>query len=132
MATYLSLSLDAGHDLHVDGDGNLVMVEDSEAVAQLAKQRLLTYRGEWFLNVLVGVPWFQHIFVRPFNEVVSESLIKRAILKTPGVTELLSFEMYANGADIPDRGERRQHRRRLNIAKADVRTQFDEIVELSA
>lgn len=118
------------HDLYLDPDGNLAMVEDSASITQLCKQRLLAYRGEWFLNALTGVPWFQNILVRPFNEVISEALIKRTILQTRGVEELLSFEMLVNGEDIPDRTERKQHRRRLNVARADIRTEFDEVVEL--
>lgn len=120
MATYLGLGLDDGHDLHVDGDGNLVVVEDTEAVAELTRQHLMTYLGEWFLDTTVGVPWFQRVFVRPFNEMVTEAVIKRAILRTLGVVELMSFEMAV-----------RWERRQIEVLRADVRTEFDEIVELS-
>lgn len=132
MATYLGLSLDATtHDLHLTDEGHLATVTDAAAVGQLGKQRLMTYLGEWFLDTATGVPWFQRIFVRPFDDVIAESLIKRSILRTRGVTELLSFEMHAYGSDIPDRDERRPHRRRLNIARCDVRTEFDEVVNIN-
>lgn len=39
-----------------------------------------------------GTPWFQYVFVRPFNEVVSEAVVKKAVLDTPGVTRILAID----------------------------------------
>jgi hypothetical protein len=118
MPKYIGLALDPEtHDFFVGDDGSLAIVEDAEAVGQLAKQRLMTYLGEWFLDTQVGVPWFQEVFVRPFNELVTESHIKRTILNTRGVEELVAFEMRINWTI-----------RQIDVVRADVRTEFDEVV----
>jgi hypothetical protein len=94
MAQFIGLGLDpATHDLMLDSSGSLVMATDNEAIGQHVKQRLLFYRGEWFLDTLAGTPWFQNVFVRPHNQMVIESVIKREILDTPGIAELTSFQI---------------------------------------
>jgi hypothetical protein len=119
----------ARHDLHLDANKNLVLVYDSEAVSQLAKQRLLTYLGEWFLDITVGVPWFQQIFVRPFRGSISEALIKRHILNTRGVRELVAFDMQINNFTRSEGGTLRDARH-LDVTNAEVLTEFDEVVSL--
>lgn len=120
MPKYIGLGLDpVTHDLHLDGD-HLAMVFDAEAVGQLCKQRLKAYEAEWFLDQSVGVPWFQRVFVRPVNEVVTESIIKRTILRTLGVTDLLAFEM---SIDWTQRG--------VHVLRAQVMSEFDEPVEIA-
>lgn len=126
MHKYLGLGLDpsvvghkAVHDLHLDSSGNLVMVGDAEAVGQHAKQRLLTYLGEWFLDADVGVPWFQHVFVRPYDEAIAGGVIKRTILRTPGIREIVLFDMHIVGRN-----------RQIDIPTCEALTEFDEVVEL--
>lgn len=121
MAKYIGLALDPqSHDLFVDASGNLAVATDADAVGQLCKQRLKTYLGEWFLDQTVGVPWFQQVFVRPFNEAVADSIVKRTLLRTLGVRALTGFEMSADFTI-----------RRLDVMRADVVTEFDETVELA-
>lgn len=94
---FLGVALhDTTHDLYMDAAGHLVMVEDNRAIAEHVKQRLLMYKGEWFLDTLVGTPWFQDVFTRPHNDMVIEGVIKREIYDTPGVAELTEFDMQIN------------------------------------
>lgn len=82
------LKLDAnGHVTFVNND--LVFVEGSEEVAQLILERLRTFLGEWFLDVTIGVPYFEEVLVK--NPTAAESVLKREIILTPGVLELLEF-----------------------------------------
>lgn len=120
MAEYVGLALDpVTHDLVLDAAGNLKVVTDNEAIAQHAKQRLLFYRGEWFLDVTAGMPWFQNVYVRPHNPAVIESVIKREILDTPGVAELSSFSM-----DINER------KRSIEVLEATALSTLDKELEI--
>lgn len=99
MATYTGLALDAAsHDLVLDAAGALALVTDAEAVGQHAKQRLMTYRGEWFLDTSAGLPWVQSILVRPFDAAVAASYVKSETLGTPGVTGILAFDATVDAA----------------------------------
>ncbi|GJD30022.1 hypothetical protein PMNALOAF_1265 [Methylobacterium adhaesivum] len=121
MAAFFGLALDATtHDLFLAPDGNLATVTDNEAIAQHAKQRLLSYRGEWFLDTEAGVPWFQEIFVRPHNPAIIDALIKREILDTPGVASLDSFDL-----EIDER------RRSISVLEAVGRSILDESLEVT-
>lgn len=120
MATFTGLSLDPiHHDLELNPDGQLRLVYDNEAIAQHVKQNLLFYRGEWFLDILAGVPWFQEVFVRPTNQVVIESVIKKAILDVVGVLELVSFNVEIDGKQ-----------RAINVLEAVARSTLDEELEI--
>ena len=105
-------------DLALDATGNLRMARDGEAIGQHAKQRLKTFQGEWFLDTEAGVPWMKHVFPRPPSLAIAESIIKLEIIRTPGVTEMISFNMiYA-----PDL-------RGLEVLSTEIRTIYDDIVE---
>lgn len=80
-------------DLHLDSKGNLVMVHDAEAVGQHARQRLMTFEGEWFLDRTAGVPWIRDILGGQYDPVLAESVIKAEILDTDGVVEINSFSV---------------------------------------
>jgi len=116
MADFFGLALsDAGHDLYLAADGNLATVTDNRAIAEHVKQRLMFYRGEWFLDTKAGVPWVQYVFTRPFNEVVAESVIKASILATPGVSALTEFSLETDYAG-----------RELRVLRAIARSTIDD------
>ena len=80
-------------DLYLDEQGNLAMVEDAEAVGQHARQRLMTYEGEWFLDNEVGVPWLTNVLGLQYDPVLAESVVKAELLDTDGVEEITSFSV---------------------------------------
>jgi hypothetical protein len=93
MADYVGLALDPDTgDLFLDDTGALALATRSNAVGQHAIQRLKTYRGEWFLDTHAGLPWFERIFVRPWNPVVAEALIKKCVKDTPGVKAITAID----------------------------------------
>lgn len=73
-------------------DGDLVLIEGVDAVAQTLKQRLSFGLGEWFLSINEGVPYFQTILVKNPNIAAIEGIFRNTILSTPGVLELLSLD----------------------------------------
>jgi len=93
MAGRLTLALGLnGHDL-VFSDQNLILIDGAEAVAQHIKTRLLLWRGEWFLNNELGVPWDTEILRKSPRGTVVEAELKAAIRETPNVTSLDAFSL---------------------------------------
>lgn len=115
----LALSLNSNHDLELVG-GNLVMVRDAAAVAQLVEQHLKTWSGEWFLDRRVGVQWIEFVFVRPFDQGVAEAVLKEAVLGVPGVASIESFDV-----------EFKPERRGFIVHEMQLKTIFDETVTIN-
>jgi hypothetical protein len=75
------------------GDTDLLLVDGRDAIGQHLAQRLKTFLGEWFLDLRIGVPYFQQVMVKNPDPLVLDSVFKSEIINTPGVTELLSFDL---------------------------------------
>lgn len=86
------LKLGADGDLAIK-NSDLQLTTSDDAVRQHLQQRLRTFLGEWFLDLDVGVPYFQDILVKNPNINQIDGILKQKILTTPGVVELLSFTM---------------------------------------
>ncbi len=91
-----SYSLNSDNDIYLDG-GRFVLIEDGAQVAAKLRTNLLTYLGEWFLDLNTGVPYFQEIFVKPVDLANVESILKQTILTTDGVESLTTFETSFDG-----------------------------------
>lgn len=74
---------DAGHEV--------VVTELAAEVEQRLRVRLNFFRGEWFLNLDAGTPYFQAILVKDPKDRVVRAVFNDLITQTPGVAELLSF-----------------------------------------
>lgn len=68
-----------------------VTYENKVTVAQRLKIRLLTFRGEWFLDTTVGLPYFQTILVRGVSKATIDAIFQEEILSDPDVVELVDF-----------------------------------------
>ena len=102
-------------DLYLDAGGNLVLVENAEAVGQHVRQRLMTHEGEWFLDTSAGVPWIPQILGTSENLPLAEAVMKAEILDTDGVTRITEFSI-----------RRFAQTRRLDVPHALVTTAYDE------
>lgn len=71
-------------DLLVEGD-DFVVYEDLEFVRQTISCRLKFGRGEWFLSLSEGVPYYTHILVKSPDLSVIRALYRRIIMGVPGV-----------------------------------------------
>jgi hypothetical protein len=74
-------------------NNELVLVIGADEVAQRVTQRLRTFRGEWFLNLDAGVPYYQEILVKNPSSTVVEGRLKAEIADTPGVLEIEIFKL---------------------------------------
>lgn len=92
MAIFSDLELDKDtHDLVVT-DKDLGFIEDTtDAITQRLKVRLLFFKGEWFLNINFGVPYYQSILRKGISKGKVDGIFKTTILETPGVITLLNF-----------------------------------------
>jgi len=89
----VGLSIQPHNDLHLDEAGNLVLAYDNEAIGQHIRQRLMFWRGEWFLDTSIGVDWTRYVLGRPPSEMqIAEAIIKAEIAATPGVAEIVEFD----------------------------------------
>lgn len=107
-------------DLYLDASGSLAVVRDTEAVGQHARQRLMTYLGEWFLDREVGVPWIRDIVGHGYDPVMAESVLKAEILDTDGVTDINSFSVRFDNST-----------RGLSAYDIDVMTDYDQEASVS-
>lgn len=80
-------------DVYLDDAGHLAFVHDAEAVGQHARQRLMTYLGEWFLDKYCGVPWLRDIMGYGYDPAIAESVVKAELFETDGVTGIESFSV---------------------------------------
>jgi hypothetical protein len=84
-------------DLLLDGDNDLVVTTDlefargTEGVAQLCRIAVQTFAGEWFLDLDVGIPYWEQILgANPEAAIIAARAgFHDELLATDGVTQLL-------------------------------------------
>lgn len=94
MAYDLAMNIKTG-DLVVK-DGNLMIVNNAERVAQQVLITLREWLGEWFLNVNDGVPYLEYILVKNPNENHIRQILTEAIESVDGVTKVTELEFTFN------------------------------------
>lgn len=83
---------EATHDIVFLNDGNTpVTVDVSDGLKQRLKIKLLTFRGEWFLNTNYGTPYFQEIFGKKRKKATVDAIFRRLILEDSDVSNMLEF-----------------------------------------
>lgn len=120
MPDYVGLSIKPHNDIYLNDDGNLALVTGAEAIGQHIRQRLMAWRGEWFLDTSAGVEWTEYVLGRPPSEMaIAEATIKAEIVGTPGVSEILEFDAEY---DRVSRG--------LRASRIVVLTIYDDVLEI--
>ena len=100
--TIISPSILPHNDLHFDEAGSLVMAADEAAIGQHVRQRLMLWKGEWFLDTDAGVDWRGEVFsLRSDQAALADAVIKAVVAETPGVE---AIEEYAAHSDRTSRG----------------------------
>ena len=78
--------------------GRLVLTEGVDAVAQRIRMRLATWRGEWFLDRGIGVPYYQKLLQRVRDPAGLRTIFRDAILGTEGVASVPRLEVDLDAA----------------------------------
>lgn len=78
--------------------GNLRAVTGTEALAQRLRVRLQLFRGDWFLDVLQGVPYHDFVLRKRTSPAVRREVFRRAIVTMRGVRELVSLDVQLDPA----------------------------------
>lgn len=116
------IALDADDDLDIENGGRLVY--GNEGVAQGIKYAVNLHKGEWFADLLAGIPWAANdvvtddeaILGNPVNEQRIRDEVRKTIAAVPGVKtiESISFDFNART-------------RKLSMSW-EVKTTFDDTV----
>jgi len=86
------IKLTTGHDIDLT-NGSPSLVTGRDAIAQHLNIALRFFLGEWFLDTSQGVPYFDRILVRGFNEADIQQIFRSEILKVDGITGVQSLEI---------------------------------------
>lgn len=105
-------------DFAIENNGFL-LVDGKSQIRQRIINELKSFFGEWFLDLTLGVPWFQVVFEKGQPPGVIEFFLKDRIL---GVEGVLSFERF-EPLDLE------VATRELSV-DFDVRTSDGEIIEV--
>ncbi len=87
------------HDIVIENH-DLVLVKDAtgdpQQIEQNLKERLLFFKGEWFLDTEHGIPYFTDIMKKNPNIPDVEAILKAEILDVSGVNEITKFKIDFN------------------------------------
>lgn len=80
------IKLDNTHDIDVT-NSEVTLVYDDVAITQEIRIGMRFFRGEWFLDERVGIPYFQRIFtgVKTNDMAIVQATYRRALYSIPGV-----------------------------------------------
>lgn len=97
LASLRDLLLDANNDLVVDTD--LHFTSGLIGVIQAARIRLSMFQGEWFLNLIAGIPYFQSILgQKPAIGIAATKVqFRAALLAIEDVTDVLQMDVTFDG-----------------------------------
>ena len=87
------LKLDANGDLEIGTDGDLIIVSGVDAIRQHLTIRFQFFRGEWFLDTRLGIPYYEEVLRKAPDLNVVESLLREVIQTTPGVLAINEFAL---------------------------------------
>jgi len=87
-------------DIQITNDGDIDLSNNAFMLAtgiDYIKQKLSivlrSFLGEWFLDISVGIPYFEDIMKKDFDPARVESVLKSAILSVLGVNQITAFDM---------------------------------------
>lgn len=74
-------------------NGDLMIIDDAERIAQQILITLREWSGEWFLNTADGIPYLEYILVKNPNEDHIRQILSEAILDVDGVQSITSMDL---------------------------------------
>lgn len=64
---------------------------EADALVQRIKIRLRFFKGEWFLDQRLGVPYIEKILVKRPDRAIIDNLFVKLIATTPGIAKVTQF-----------------------------------------
>jgi len=90
------IKLTSSHDIDLStGDLNLFSNIENLAV-QMVKINLLLFKGEWFRDVSIGIPYIQEIFGNKDTKSAADANIKSTILNTDNIRSITNYTSTIN------------------------------------
>lgn len=87
-----SIKIDASNDIEIINN-DLFLLGGRDEIAQVLRQELRVFLGEWFLNTDEGIPYLQEILKKNPNVSTVDAIFKNKILESPGVIELTEYTL---------------------------------------
>ena len=75
------------------GHGLADYLTENAAIAQLVKDRLVLWLGEWFLDITQGVNWPMILGSKPPAVLLAEQEVRRVVLATTDITNVTSVTL---------------------------------------
>jgi hypothetical protein len=102
----ISIDLTKGSDTYGDlliVNGDLALTSDvnpngTNPILQDMLTRLRMFLGEWFMDSTQGIPWFQQILVKGYDQSKVDAIFVNSLLNTPGVLQLNSYSFSVNSS----------------------------------
>lgn len=88
----MDIKLTNDHDIDIVSNDFTLTQTESESLKQRLIIKLLTFQEEWFLDQTEGIPYYQSILGKNRSKESIDTIFKTAILDTPDVVSLLSFQ----------------------------------------
>jgi len=79
-------------------DTTLSIVRGDDALLQHLALRLRFFLAEWFLDLRVGIPYFEDILIKNPNLITVQAIFREVILETPGVDSVSRFDLSVNAS----------------------------------
>lgn len=80
------------HDLLIQ-DGDIVLIDNAERVAQQVKIKLKSFLSEWFLDTTYGVPYLEEILVKNPSLDHVRNILRQQILDVDDVSSVTSLTL---------------------------------------
>ena len=91
-----TLATNEFNDIFID-KGNLALVEDDKAIANIAKNRVCTLQGEHQYDLSEGIPYFNVLFGFRPNVDLFKFFLQREMLNVENVHAIKSLETSVEG-----------------------------------
>ena len=91
------LLLDNDHDL-VISEFDLAITDDDSRLKQKIKQELLSFKGDWFLDVEQGIPYYQEILGQRNSIEAIRSMFIEALRDIDEIADIKDLELNLDAA----------------------------------
>ncbi len=87
-----TIKLDSDHDILVE-NYSPVFLTDQDYIAEKLRTKFLLFKGEYYLDILKGVPYYQHILKKNPDVRMINNIFKKQALEITGVTKVIDLNL---------------------------------------